>query len=122
MKECCIFSNQSAEIAWQNFDFEVLERFGDSFRNPDGTCRQDIKRLDDGRCSFIRCKNCGSLFVYFFDEALVYYGADDDIYMTTRRLVSVADRDEAKLYASSRSEDIGGLRIEQNWGRWSWNK
>jgi len=82
--------------------------------------------LDDGRCSFIRCKNCGAHFIYYFSEALVYYGSDDDVYFTESGLLPVADREEALHY----SKDYSGISIERNperlgiWednGRWTWN-
>ena len=131
-KECCIFKYPSPKGAWESLRFEVIERFKGSSKSPNWYRDQDLDRkniirLDDGCCSFIRCKMCGALFVYYFNETLVYYGADGDIYLTCRGLYSVANRNEAVQLSSNYNgsaitNDLGRLKIVQRSGLWEWNK
>jgi hypothetical protein len=111
-----------ANEAWNNFDYEIIENYGDEFHNLDGTVKHHLHMWDDGGRRLVRCRKCGALFLQQHSE---FHGMDDDAYYTD--YFPVCGRDEALTY----NEKYNGFNLEDCYRgtflsctnlNWHWNK
>lgn len=111
IKLCCIFSYSIAEEAAKNLDFEIVEKYGDTFYNADGSVKHYLHTWDDGYRVLLRCKKCGSLLLKQNSE-FHSFGGDDSYYTD---LFPVNSSEEALMY----NEKYSGIELEREYvGRW----
>lgn len=120
---CCIFSFPDADTAARNFDFEIVENYGDAYRDSRGKVVHYLHTWDDGNRTLIRCRRCGALFLRQDSE---YHDMchGNDAYYTT--LVPVKSRDKALAYNKKYNGDAlenkcGGIQMHSHSTGWVWN-
>jgi tetratricopeptide (TPR) repeat protein len=120
---CCIFSFPDADAAARNFDFEIVESYGDAYRDCHGKVVHYLHTWDDGDRTLIRCRKCGALLLRQDSEIHdMSYG--NDSYYT--RLVPVESRDEALAYNKKYSgyaleNEYKGVEMWDSSKGWVWN-
>ena len=77
VNDCCLFQYATAEEAAQNRNFEVVEEYGDTYRDSGGSVVHYLHTWDDGHRSLLRCNRCGALFLMQYSE---FHGMKDDGY------------------------------------------
>ncbi|MDR2638321.1 MAG: hypothetical protein LBC09_00615 [Helicobacteraceae bacterium] len=121
-KLCCIFSFPDAETAANNFDFEVVERYGNAYKNWRGKVIHHLHTWDDGGRALIRCRKCGALFLRQDSEYRGTYGGDSyytDLFSVKNRNEAIAYNKKYDGYAIER--EYKGAKIWNSNAGWRWN-
>ncbi len=105
--KCCLFHQKT--VSFSKDDFELVEFYGDCYKDAHGKVIHWLHTWDDGYRSLIRCKKCNALILQQNSE---FHGAHDSYYID---LFPVESRAEAEALNAS----MDGFAIEQNFqGIW----
>ena len=128
MKKCCLFFYPTVEEAVKNMRFELVEEYGKTFYNSDGTEKHNLHKWDAGQRALVRCTSCGALYLRQLSEFHDTIGGSNcyytDYYQVESREEALSINEEYD--GSNLDKEFSGPTIKRSntnsMEKWQWSE